>query len=138
MSATTTVPTLLTVAEALSLVRISEIPGAALPLDSCSWPEDQLAANERLLSALGEATGRLKPQWLHGHMHLVSGRWRLLTEERFTAIAVESAVKHVRREFPGWCFDAEARGSTIDRLDEHFAAAQARRLQSASREGVTA
>jgi hypothetical protein len=44
----------------VDLLRISLIPGAAIPFEAVLWEPEQQAANIAFLCALGELTGRLE------------------------------------------------------------------------------
>ena len=106
--------------------RISEIPGAALGIESCRWREDQRASNLHLVLLLGALTGRLEPS--AGLSYSERGRpedW--LTLAQVGEPAIEAVLSRIRRQYPEHRLDGGEATSTLDMLDCHFATAMERK-----------
>jgi len=112
------------------LNRISEIPGAALPVEACRWEPDQAPLNLHLLMLLGEVCGRLEPSGWGGYRDRGT-RDGWLTLAQVDPEALEDCVRRIRRKYPDWMFDTGSAVSILDKLDVHFAKAQARRRRDA-------
>lgn len=119
-----------TVEETEGLVRICELPGAALPIESCLWAEDQRHANLHLWSLLGELTGRLERSGLDGFTQRgAPGGWMALSD--IDPQAIELVLRRITNRHPDWVYDAGSAPTTIDRVNTHFATAQLRRQRTA-------
>jgi hypothetical protein len=111
------------------LTRISEMPGAQLPVEECRWTPDQAPLNLHFLTLLGEATGRLEVSGWGGYRQRGAGPFRTLAD--VDAAALEGVVRRIRRRSAEWVFDVGSAETILDRIDCHFATAQLRRRRGA-------
>lgn len=108
------------------LTRITELPGAALPVEECRWTPDLAPANMHLLLLLGELCGRCELSGGGGYSdHGTPENWLRLCD--VNEAAVEAVLRRVERSYPSWHLDAGTATTTIDKVDCHFATAQASR-----------
>jgi hypothetical protein len=108
------------------LRRISEIPGAELPLEACRWPKDQSGANGHFWLLLGELTGRLEPSadgcyGQRGHPDI----WLRL--DQIDEAALRRVLGRMRRMYSHWMFDIGRAETLLDQIDVHFGTAQRRK-----------
>jgi hypothetical protein len=106
------------------LQRISQIPGAKLPIERMRWAPDQHAANLMLLMALGEVTGRLEESYDNYSERGAPGNWLRLCD--VDTAALDMVISRVRRKHPEWRFDIGPATTTLDKIDCHINTAQVR------------
>jgi hypothetical protein len=105
---------------------ITSTRGAAISMAAFRWEgEIQQHANQHLLMLLGAATGALEPS-AGGSYSLRDDRdWPSLRD--LPAGAVEEVISRLAAARPGWVLEGGDGETLLDRLDNHFMLAMARR-----------
>jgi hypothetical protein len=118
----------MTPATAQSTKRISEIPGAALQLEECLWPEGEREANFSFWIFLGELTGRLGRSLGATYSERGSAEtWLTLAD--VDEAALRSVLGRMRRLYGHWTLDSGNAESLLGQIDAHYHAAQVRRRE---------
>jgi len=122
MTATKTAPT----QTAPAYVRISQVPGANLSIHSCRFIPDQAYGSMHLLQLLGSITGSCEAAGASGYT--TRGKpedWSTLADAG--SAAIESVLRRTEAAHPGFRLEGGSAVTALDRVDQHFALAQARK-----------
>jgi hypothetical protein len=108
---------------ALPWINVCDVPGAALDIGQCRFPEDQAVASLALLLALGEQTGALTAG-LSGYVQSDAAPESLRTLRDVDPVDLEATVRRIQRMHPTFALDAPDGIAIRDRIAVHFGRGQ--------------
>jgi hypothetical protein len=107
------------------LLAISTIPGADLNVHLCRFAPDQGPGSLHLLQLLAVLTGSATSDSTGFSPRGKPEEWQTLAQ--VSPAEIESVLRRTERAHPGFSLEGGSATSTLDRLDHHFALAQARK-----------
>jgi hypothetical protein len=112
-------------------LRISQIKGAALKPELCSFPDRRSREqNHHLWIKLGMICGRLQPSGGAGFSVIGNeGSWLTLAE--IDPPAIEAVVARHQGIYKGWRLEGDGGGTILEQIDQHWLLAQRRKRDGA-------